>query len=344
MVNLYNENRNLNLMEYPSITAAAHPNIAFIKYWGNRDDHFRIPLNGSISMNLDGLATETTVQFDPLLAGDKVIINDLPASMAAYRRVSEHLDLVRQMAGFSDRAHVTSCNNFPMGSGIASSASAFAALTLAAPRAAGLSLDPIALSRLARRGSGSACRSIPSGIVEWHAGTRDDDSFAEQLVPADYWDLVDCLVVISEGHKTTGSSEGHQLASTSPLQGLRVDDADRRLEICRKSILNRDFESFADVVEQDSNLMHSVMCTSNPKLVYWTESTIGVINAVIRLRKQGIEAAYTVDAGPNVHVITRKSASVTVKRNLEGLPGVLRIVLSPIGDGASVIEQSTRLS
>lgn len=330
-------------MEYTPITATAHPNIAFIKYWGNRDQQLKIPINSSISMNLEGLFTETTVQFDESLIKDQVILNGEMASGKATQRVSDMLELVRQIANLRISAQVTSHNNFPMGSGIASSASAFAALSLAASKAAGLSLDPIALSRLARRGSGSACRSIPSGITEWHAGSRDEESYAEQLVPPDYWDLVDCLTITSEGHKSVGSSEGHQLASTSPLQKLRVADADRRLEKCRKSIVDRDFESFAEVIEQDSNLMHSVMSTSHPELIYWTEATLDVIQAVLSLRKKGIEAAYTIDAGPNIHVITRKASMDSLNRVLESIPGVLRIVEAWAGSGTVLIEKSSIL-
>jgi diphosphomevalonate decarboxylase len=320
--------------------AEAAPNIAFIKYWGNRDDTFRIPLNSSISMNLDGLHTETTVQFDPLLQTDVVMINGRCAASMASQRVSEFLDLVRSLAGINTAAKVVSQNNFPMGSGIASSASAFAALSLAASRAAGLKLDEAALSRLARRGSGSACRSIPAGIVEWHAGTRDEDSFAEQLAPPEHWDLVDCLAVTNEDHKKIGSTDGHRLASSSPMQGIRIADCDRRLRQCRQAIINKDFEALADAIEQDSNLMHSVMCTSKPELVYWTEITLKVIQAVNDLRKHGVTAAYTLDAGPNVHVITVRSSLAAVKMQLESLAGVMRIVVAPIGREARLVENS----
>jgi diphosphomevalonate decarboxylase len=331
-------------MEYPSVTATAHPNIAFIKYWGNRDDYYRIPLYNSISMNLDGLTTETTVRFDQSMIDDKVEINNQPASLQASKRVSEILDLIREIAQLKLAARVSSKNNFPMGSGIASSASAFAALSLAASRAAGLSLNLISLSRLARRGSGSACRSIPAGIVEWHAGDTDENSFAEQLVAPEHWDLVDCMAVTSEEHKLIGSSTGHQLASSSPLQSIRVNDADRRIKQCRMAILNRDFESFSEVIEQDSNLMHSVMCTSRPGLVYWTEATQNVIHTVREMRQKGSEVAYTIDAGPNVHVITRNQATDSIKKTLEGISGVLRIVLAPVGAGATLVGSPSGLS
>ncbi len=154
-----------------------------------------------------------------------------------------------------------------MGAGIASSASAFAALALAASAAAGLKLSEKDLSRLARRGSGSACRSIPGGFVEWQAGQDDDTSYAVSIAPPEHWALVDCIAIVSQEHKPTGSAEGQALAHTSLLQAARLADAPRRLEICRRAILDRDFAAFAEVVELDSNLMHAVMMTSSSPLV-----------------------------------------------------------------------------
>jgi diphosphomevalonate decarboxylase len=327
-----------------AVTAQANPNIAFIKYWGNHNNALRIPLNGSISMNLNGLSTITSVRFDSSFNTDKLEIDGKSATGPALKRVRDHLDIIRRMANIDMAAEIKSRNNFPMGSGIASSASAFAALSLAGSKAAGLSLSPVELSRLARQGSGSACRSIPAGITEWHAGTRDADSFADQLAPPEYWDLVDCLAVTSEGHKIIGSSEGHRLADSSPLQKVRVADADRRLEQCRTAILTRDFESFADVIEQDSNLMHSVMCTSNPKLVYWTPVTLAVVAAVLDMRQAGYEVSYTIDAGPNVHIITRKMIEERVRSIIKEIPGVLRIVLAPVGNGTVLVDSHPGLS
>ncbi len=329
---------NKNPAERQSIaTAIAHPNIAFIKYWGNLDARLRIPANDSIAMNLARLETKTTVCFNSALTIDQVKINGTLTSPDKARRVSDHLDLIRQMAGINLHATVSSRNNFPMGSGIASSASAFAALSLAATTAAGLNLNQKDLSRIARRGSGSACRSIPDGITEWHAGTSDADSYAVQLVDRTYWDLVDCLAITSDSHKPVGSSEGHQLAGTSPLQGLRVFDASRRFDQCRQAIITRDFDTFSEIVEMDSNLMHSVMSTTNPSLVYWNETTFDVIKATMELRKNGIEACYTIDAGPNVHILTIKAQIHKVEKAIQDINGVLRIVVAPIGSGAHLL-------
>ena len=284
-------------------TAQGHPNIAFIKYWGNRDNTLRLPLNGSISMNLDGLVTRTTVSFQHSLPLDELVINGHEVTGVGLARVSYILDIIRGMANIYDQAEVITENNFPSGAGIASSASAFAALALAGSKAAGLSLSEAELSRLARRGSGSASRSIPGGFVEWQIGTTDEDSFAFSIAPADHWDLVDCIAIVSASHKKTGSTEGHVVASTSPLQVARVADAPRRLDLCRTAILEKDFDLFASIVELDSDMMHAVMMTSTPALHYWMPASLVVMDCVRRWRMEGLPVCYTVDAGPNVHVI-----------------------------------------
>jgi diphosphomevalonate decarboxylase len=315
-------------------TAEAHPNIAFIKYWGNRDERLRLPANGSISMNLDGLYTRTTVTFAPALEADRLTIAGGAVRGPALERVSTFLDLVRGLAGVHERAVVVSENNFPSGAGIASSASAFAALALAAAGAAGLDLSEAELSRLARRGSGSACRSVPGGFVEWRAGAGDADSFAVSLAPPEHWELVDCVAIVSAGHKRTGSTEGHALAGTSPLQAARVADADRRLDLCRKALLARDFEALADAVEQDSDLMHAVMMTSSPPLHYWLPASLGVMQAVRTWRGEGLPALYTVDAGPNVHALCPRSQAAELERRLRDLPGVEQVLVAGAGGPA----------
>lgn len=321
-------------------SALAHPNIAFIKYWGNRDDALRLPANGSLSMNLAGLETRTTVTWDESGAAgsDTLTLNGSPVSGPGLRRVSAFLDLVRQMAGFDLRAAVASRNNFPSGAGIASSASAFAALALAATKAAGLNLAEAELSRLARRGSGSACRSVPGGFVEWLPGSGDVDSYAVSLAPPEHWLLVDVIAVLSSAHKPTGSTEGHTLAGTSPLQAARVADAPRRLAICREAILKRDFAAFAEIVEHDSTLMHAVMMTSTPPLFYWMPATLAVLAAVRAARARGLAACASVDAGPNVHVICEKAAAEETLRLVRSIPGVREVRAAQAGGPARIVE------
>jgi diphosphomevalonate decarboxylase len=322
-------------------TAIAHPNIAFIKYWGNRDADLRIPANGSISMNLDRLYTQTRVNFDPNLTSDQVVINDRPAADVAQQRVRSLLDRVRQMSGKHIFARVISQSNFPTGAGIASSASAFAALSLAAATAARLDLSQRDLSRLARTGSGSACRSVPGGFVEWRAGESDEDSYAYSIAPSEYWDLIDCIAIVNPAHKPIGSTEGHTLADSSPLQPARVNDAPRRLDWCRRAILERDFESLAHVVELDSNLMHAVMMTSTPPLIYWEPATLAVIHTVQAWRRGGLPVCYTIDAGPNVHVLCLGEMAHQVVAQLNQIHGVENVLSAPPGPPAHLIESNS---
>jgi len=321
-----------------TVTAQASPNIAFIKYWGNRDNTLRIPMNGSISMNLDSLYTRTTVSFQPSLPFDELIINGHETTGKGLDRISYLLDIIRGMANIRERAEVVSENNFPSGAGIASSASAFAALALAGSKAAGLHLSEADLSRLARRGSGSASRSIPGGFVEWQAGTTDQDSFAFSIAPSDHWRLVDCIAIVSAAHKKTGSTEGHGIAGTSPLQAARVADAPRRLEICRNAILNRDFDAFASVVELDSDMMHAVMMTSTPALHYWKPASLDVMNSVRQWRAEGIHVCYTVDAGANIHVICPETEAHHIDTRLRAVKGVESVLVARAGGPAKLLE------
>ncbi|MDP1546174.1 MAG: diphosphomevalonate decarboxylase, partial [Anaerolineales bacterium] len=309
----------------------------FIKYWGNRDNALRLPVNGSISMNLDGLFARTTVTFSASLSTDSLLINSKPVSGKGLNRVSSILDLVRGMAKINEKAEVTSENNFPAGAGIASSAAAFAALAFAGSKAAGLELSEPELSVLARRGSGSASRSIPAGFVEWQMGQAETDSFAFSIAPVDHWNLVDCIAVVSAAHKKTGSTEGHAIAGTSPLQNARVADASRRLDICRDAILNKDFEAFANIIEHDSDMMHSVMMTSNPPLMYWQPATVEIFHRVREWRASGLPVGYTVDAGANVHVICLGEYAKEVEKRLRELPEVGNVLVAGVGGAAKVV-------
>lgn len=288
-------------------------------------------------MNLDGLTTRTTVSFQPSLAFDELIINGREITGPGLNRVAYILDIIRGLANIHDRAEVMTENNFPSGAGIASSASAFAALALAGSKAAGLNLSEPELSRLARRGSGSAARSIPGGFVEWQVGTTDDDSFAFSIASANHWKLVDCVAVVSASHKKTGSSEGHTIAPTSPLQAARVADAPRRLDLCRKAILDRDFDAFASIVELDSDMMHAVMMTSTPALHYWMPASLAVMEAVRQWRMDRLPVCYTVDAGANVHVICPESEAHEVDKRLREIKGVENVLVARAGGAAQIV-------
>jgi diphosphomevalonate decarboxylase len=324
-------------MHIQTTTAVSYPNIAFIKYWGNHDDALRIPSNGSISMNLAGLTSTTTVAFDPALPSDQLTLNGRPVQGAGLNRAQIILNRVRDMAGLQAYARISSENNFPTGAGIASSASGFAALAVAAAAAAGLDLDTAALSRLARLASGSACRSIPSGFVEWLPGVDDASSYAVSIAPPEHWPLVDCVAVVSQAHKGVTSQDGHRLAGASPLQPARLLDAPRRIELCRKALLERDFDLLAETMEQDSNLMHAVILTTRPPILYWQPATLAVMQAVGEWRRSGLPAAFTIDAGPNVHVICPATASQRVEELLKEIPGVLQVLVASAGGPAHLV-------
>ncbi|MBI5053501.1 MAG: diphosphomevalonate decarboxylase [Chloroflexi bacterium] len=326
-------------MQTGKASARANSNIAYIKYWGNCNNTLRLPSNSSLSMNLDGLHTQTTVTFESSLNDDEVIIENKTQSGVARERVIKHLNLIRDRAKMETRARVESENNFPTGAGIASSASAFAALTTAACAAAHLQLSERELSIIARMGSGSASRSVPTGFVEWYRSERHDESFAESIAPPEYWNLVDCVAIVSAKHKEVGSTDGHSLANTSPLQQARVEDAPRRLKICKEALLKKDFARFADIVEEDAVMMHAIMMTSRPPLFYWLPPTLTVMGAVKEWRtRDGIPVCFTIDAGANVHVITLSDYVSDIESRLRAINGVQDVLKAKAGEGARVMK------
>jgi diphosphomevalonate decarboxylase len=167
-------------------------------------------------------------------------------------------------------------------------------------------------------------------------GSGDDDSVAVSIAPPDHWNLVDCVAVVNAAHKKTGSTEGHAIAGTSPLQNARVADAPRRLDICRNAILNKDFEAFANIIEHDSDMMHAVMMTSTPPLMYWQSATLGIFHAVREWRSKGLPVAYTVDAGANVHVICLGEYAKEAENRLRELPGVTDVLVAGVGGAARI--------
>ena len=320
-------------------TAVAHPNIALIKYWGNRDHALRLPANSSLSMNMAGLTTTTTVVFDDSLQSDVVVLDGVEQSGAAKDRVVKMLDRVRAKAGVTARARVESRNNFPSGAGLASSASGFAALAVASAGAVGLRLDEAALSRLARSGSGSACRSVPAGYVEWLAGTDDASSYAVSVAPPERWDLRDAIAIVDVAHKSVGSTQGHALADTSPLHAGRVATIPERLRRTKQALLDKDFIALAPVVEDDALAMHAVMMTSNPSLIYWQPATLAILHAVRAWRAEGWPVCFTIDAGANVHCLCEAPALDKVTRRLRSIAGVQQVLSAFPGGAARLTDE-----
>ena len=324
-----------------SVTARAHPNIAFIKYWGNQDDSLRLPSNGSISMNLAGLSTTTTANLNLKLKCDHLELNGSTQTGLALRRIQHYLNLIRKIYKREGFLEIKSTNDFPMSAGIASSASAFAALSTAVAHLYQLHLQQKELSTIARLGSGSACRSIPPGFCEWKTGSSHEESFAITIAPEHHWHLWDCIAVVESKPKEVSSTKGHSKAGLSPLQHARIMDAPRRLDICRNAIIKKDFGALSEIIELDSNIMHAVMMTSKPPIMYWQPTSLSIMREVRKMNKKGIASAYTLDAGSNVHVICTEESYEKVEDNLRVIPGVIKILKSPSGGGACLIQSTS---
>jgi len=317
--------------------AIAPANLAFIKYWGNANDQLRIPNTGSLSMNLSGFETSTSVTFDQDLTDDEIQIDGEIMLGKAKQRVSVFLDNVRQMANISTKAQVVSNNSFPKGTGIASSASAFAALAVAASTAAGLTLSPQELSQLARLGSGSACRSIPDGFVEWLPGDSHETSYAVSLHAADYWDVVDVVAIVSEEHKKVGSTEGHAMADTSPFYRQRVLAMPDKIAALKKAIEEKDFTTFGEISESETLNMHAIMMTSNPSLLYWAPGTIDLMKQVMQWREEGLESYFSLDAGPNVHILCLGKDASAIEQRVKQSSFVSKVFIAHPANGAHLI-------
>lgn len=321
-------------------TAEAPSNVAFIKYWGRKDEELRLPTNGSISMNLDGLKTTTTVFFDNDLDQDLIIINDEKEEGEGYQKIVKHLDRVRKLAGINDKAKVVSKNTFPRSTGLSSSASGFAALTLAATKAAGLDLSEKELSILARQGSGSACRSIPDGFVEWLDGDSSDSSYAISLFSPGHWDLVDVVCILSTKKKAVPTSVGQLSSASSPYFAARLREMPAKIEKMKQSIANRDFSAFGQLLEQEALDMHRIMETSEPPLHYMTPQTKQMIKKVSEWRENGLQVYFTVNTGENIHLICEGKNAEKVLQNLSTESTVIQTLVSKPSHGARITSVS----
>lgn len=313
--------------------AVAHSNIALAKYWGKANDELNLPAVPSLSMTLDALKTETTVVFDSSLPADVVNLNGFAVNGRPRDRVLELLDRVRQQSGITDPAHVTSRNNFKTASGLASSASGFAALALAATRAAGLDTSIAETSALARRSSASAARSLYGGFVKLDVGSE----FASPVAPAAHFPLCMVIAVMAIGAKDVSSTDGMQATrESSPYYPAWLETAPQIYDVAMKAVLEADLEALGTALERSAMLMHASMIAASPSLVYWEPGSLAVMRAVKQLRRAGILAFYTMDAGPHVKIVTSPQDAEAVAILIRGVPGVQEVIVSKIGPDASV--------
>ena len=323
-------------------TAVAHANIALVKYWGKRDAVRNLPAVGSISLTLQELFTRTSVEFRKDLSTDRLMLNGTPGEKGALQRVSQFLDLIRTAANIKLPAQISSENNFPTGAGLASSASGFAALALAASAAAGLRFSPRELSAYARQGSGSAARSIFGGFVEMHLGKTADGSsdVAEHICDAAFWPLEMLILITDSTAKKIGSTDGMNLtAETYPYYDRWVDTAPADIAAMRMAIANRDFQQLGEISEFSCLKMHGLAMSANPGLLYWNGHTVELIHEIRRLRHNGYPAYFTIDAGPQIKIICAPGSAQRIRAALSGFPGIEQIFSSTLGPDAYLTEE-----
>jgi len=270
--------------------ATAHPNIALSKYWGKRDTGGNVPATPSLSVSLAGLSTTTTVTFDPRLTSDSLEINGVEVDAT---RASALLDRVRAANGEQTFARVVSKNDFPTASGLASSASGFAALALAATRAGGLDWSAGRVAFLARQSSASAARSVLGGFVEL------DGEQARTVAPKTALDLRVLVCVTTEEKKATSSTDGMlRTMAESPYYGAWLEEAPKIHHALRDALLAGDFDRVGALAEKSALAMHASAIAAG--IVYWNAATLAAMSEV-----HALGAYFTIDAGPHVKCLVK---------------------------------------
>lgn len=320
--------------------ARAHTNIALIKYWGKRDKALFLPMNSSLSLTLDAFYTDTKVVFDRNLTEDVFYLNGQLQDYSETEKISRFLDLFREYIGGGTRARVESLNFVPTAAGLASSASAFAALAFATATALNLQMTREELSTFARRGSGSSTRSLFGGFVEWDMGTDSETSMAHPIDDAD-WDIGMVVLAVNTGQKKIASRVGmdHTVA-TSPFYQAWVDTAKEDLQAIKQAIADRDFEQVGQITEHNGMKMHATTLSANPPFTYWSADSLVAQEAVRQVREEkGLSAYMTMDAGPNVKVLCRASQMAELVEALAHHFPKEKIITSLPGRAAYVLNE-----
>jgi diphosphomevalonate decarboxylase len=318
-------------------TAIAHPNIALIKYWGKRDGGANLPAVGSLSITLDAMRSRTSVTFGGRRDADTVLLNGQPDPEAS-RRASTCLDVLRARAGIRQAAIVETVNDFPTGAGLASSASGFAALTLAAAAALELRLPLPELAEIARIGSGSAPRSLYGGFVLMRNLPEGGVSCEPWLAPGE-WPLKVVIAVTSAAAKDVSSRDGMvHSRDSSPFYTAWLSGHDADLTAGMEMVKRRDFAGLAEIAEHNCLKMHAVMMTTGPSLIYWAPATVACVHAIRDLRRAGTPVFFTIDAGPQVKAVCLPEAAPAVRAAVAAVPGVSWVIESDLGAGARLID------
>ncbi|WP_166983391.1 diphosphomevalonate decarboxylase [Paramicrobacterium fandaimingii] len=317
-------------------TATAHPNIALAKYWGKRNDALIIPATGSLSLTLDVFPTTTSVTLSDEGA-DAVRLDGVLLTGDESNRVRTVLDRIRELSGRTGHARVESSNTVPTAAGLASSAAAFAALATAAADAFGLDADDRMLSRIARRGSGSACRSVFPGVARWNAGIDDESSYAEPLS----WNgppLAMVVGIVSSQRKAVSSRTAmRRTVETSPYFSAWVTSSAALLDQMSDAVAAGDFATVGELTEQSALRMHASMFGAVPPVRYLSAASLALFDAVVTLRSAGIDAYATADAGPNVKVLCRSDQASHVVDALTATIPDAEYVVAHAGPGSHIV-------
>jgi len=317
-------------------TAIAHPNVALIKYWGKSDSMLNLPATGSLSITLGGLHTHTSVSFEAGLQQDSLLLDGKTDSAADLRMV-RCLDEVRRHACCELFASVESANDFPTGAGLASSASGFAALTVAATRALKLDLPPQEMARIARLGSGSAPRSLFAGAVLLDIASSPGETLCSTISPPDRWPLSVVVAVTSVEKKAISSTAGMESSrAASPYFEGWVNSHPADLAAGLACFADQDFMRLAELAEHNCLKMHALAMSTQPPLLYWSPATLACMQAVMSLRADGVPVFFTVDAGPQVKAVCLPEAALQVRQRLQQVPGVVQTLDCTLGQGAWV--------
>ena len=252
------------------------------------------------------------------------------------KRAVTHLNRIRKLAGINLRAKVVSQNNFPSSTGLSSSASGFAALTVAAAAAVGLKLTEKQLSILSRQGSGSACRSIPSGFVEWVDGNTNETSFALQIFPANHWKITDVVAVISSHKKEVPTSTGQQTAASSPFMKTRLAQMPKKNQLVKKLIRDRNFTKFGELIEAEALELHTIMMTQSPPLIYLEPNSLLLMKLCQQWRAAGLPVYFTLNTGQDIHLIVEQKNISKLKNKLQKIKEVKQTIVNYPSEGTKL--------
>lgn len=320
--------------------ARAHTNIALIKYWGKEDEQLIIPKNNSLSLTLDAFFTETSVYFDEKLTTDIFILDGQLQDEKATKKISKFLDLFRKKANISSFAKVESINHVPTAAGLASSASGLCALAGACNQALGLQLNERELSKMARKGSGSACRSVYGGFVEWEKGHDDDSSYAVPVDSAGFEDeLAMIFIVVNQKQKKVSSRDGMKsTVETSSFYPVWLQEAPKDLQAIKQAIYAKDFTRLGEITEANALKMHACTLAAVPPFTYWNAESMLAMDAVRNLRESGLKCYFTMDAGPNVKVLCQKKDEAAIFAELSKQFRNEQLIIAHAGVGIEYLE------